>query len=150
MWIQSCDSIPNQTDPNLPNVIEYLNRPQLVRDYYDLQKIIETVIDINDTRGENLGQYFPQLVDLMCKGRHEGQRILVHCDAGMSRSVCAVAALMLWDQFQLFSKAKSAQVPPDGLIQSVLDHIKSCRPIIAPNEEFVRQLRVYYLSLTAQ
>jgi protein tyrosine phosphatase len=131
------------TDPTLPSVIEYLNRPQSVREYYDSHNILETICDINDTRADNIGVFFQELVKLICKLREKGDKILVHCDAGMSRSVCVVAALMLFDLVQ----QHELQSNPMIVIQSVLDHIKSRRQISNPNEEFVRQLRLYYLGL---
>lgn len=133
------------TDPTLQSVIDYHNRPQAVRDYYVSHHISETICDINDTRKENLLVLFPSLVKLIWELREQGHKVLVHCDAGMSRSVCVVAALMLFE----ISKTKPLQSNPTQVIQTVLDQIKSLRPIINPNEEFVRQLRVYYLSLIA-
>ncbi|XP_005105712.1 dual specificity protein phosphatase 12 [Aplysia californica] len=54
--------------------------------------------------------------------------ILVHCQAGMSRSATVVAAYLMYKQG--LSKAKA------------LEHVSSCRPLVRPNDGFQEQLQL--------
>ncbi|MFH4980895.1 hypothetical protein AB6A40_007604 [Gnathostoma spinigerum] len=75
--------------------------------------------------------------NLLCKaleyisdGIEEGGNVLVHCEAGMSRSVTVVIAFLM-RHFQ-------------WNVEKAYTHLRNIRPSIAPNDSFMRQLAIFY------
>lgn len=92
----------------------------------------------------------------LCQNR--GQRVLVHCVAGVSRSVTLVAAYMLmrqnrrldeaWDIVSSQSTATTRAATDAAGLVSFVFQIMHVRPFIAPNETFKLALAKLELSLT--
>ena len=83
---------------------------------------------IFDFESQNIGQYFNESFDFIDNAlRDECNSVLVHCNAGISRSSSFVIAYLM--QKRIFTSYKSA-----------LAHVKKCRPIVWPNRGFERQL----------
>lgn len=79
-----------------------------------------------DTCQQNLKQYFEEAFAFIDEARDRGSAILVHCQAGVSRSATiAIAYLMYYTQM---SSMEAYRV------------VKSKRPIISPNLHFMGQL----------
>lgn len=53
------------------------------------------VLDIADTTSENIIQHFQQVKDFIDEGLNSGGKILVHGNAGISRSAALVLAYMM-------------------------------------------------------
>lgn len=79
---------------------------------------------------ENIIQYFPETYEFIKDALASKGRVLVHCQAGVSRSPTIVAAYMMRE------KQLSAQ--------QALDIIKLRRAIIEPNRGFLEQLNLYH------
>ncbi|KAI9255914.1 dual specificity phosphatase [Helicostylum pulchrum] len=87
-------------------------------------------INVMDVDNENLIQYFDETNDFIQQTYKAGGRILIYCQAGVSRSVTVLAACLM----------KSKKIKRD----EALDIIKRKRSCIAPNDGFMEQLDLYY------
>ena len=84
-------------------------------------------VPLDDNVDEDMRPFFESLADMIEKWRMEHRIILVHCFAGISRSVtCIVAYLML--------KRSRRMV-------AALEHVQMVRPIVRPNDAFMAQLK---------
>jgi dual specificity MAP kinase phosphatase len=52
-------------------------------------------IPISDHAGQNLASFFPQAIEFIDKGRAQKKGVLVHCLAGISRSVTVMLAYLM-------------------------------------------------------
>jgi len=73
-------------------------------------------------------------------------RVLLHCDAGVSRSVSLAIAYMMYDSVKTCNSGSTDSVA-SGMVpfsyRRILQLIQSCRPIAQPNEGFAQQLEKY-------
>ena len=53
-------------------------------------------IPLYDDQSENIQRYFKNVVNILAEGLMSGERILVHCMVGRSRSVTLVIAFLIW------------------------------------------------------
>ncbi|XP_034941620.1 serine/threonine/tyrosine-interacting protein-like isoform X2 [Chelonus insularis] len=97
--------------PNFPDKFEYL------------------VLNIADTATENIIQHFRTVKAFIDKGLHSGGRVLVHGNAGISRSAALVLAYVM-ETYSLTPTRAYALV-------------QQRRFCINPNEGFMAQLREY-------
>ncbi|CDO77073.1 hypothetical protein BN946_scf184473.g17 [Trametes cinnabarina] len=87
-------------------------------------------VNIDDTESSDILQHFVPAVTFIQAELDKGHGVLVHCQAGMSRSVAIVAAYLMVSQ---------------GLDpESALAVIRKSRPNVQPNEGFMRQLEIFY------
>ncbi|KAI9497137.1 protein-tyrosine phosphatase-like protein [Zychaea mexicana] len=93
--------------------------------------IIYKNIRILDLAEENLLQYLDDTYDFIHSAYENNGKILVHCEAGMSRSVAVMMAYLMRTQ-NLAPKA-------------ALDIIKDERNFVQPNEGFMDQLELYQI-----
>lgn len=90
-------------------------------------------IPISDHLSQNLSQFFPEAIAFIDEARGSEQGVLVHCLAGISRSVTiTVAYLMQKKQLSL---------------NEAYDYVKTCKPNISPNFNFMGQLLDFQKSL---
>lgn len=78
---------------------------------------------------ENIIQYFDETYEFIEDARKTGTAVLIHCQAGMSRSVTVAAAYMM----------KKGTIG----VEQALTMIKTRRPGVAPNDGFLAQLELY-------
>jgi protein-tyrosine phosphatase len=86
-------------------------------------------VAVPDVESTDLQRHFSKVNDFITTARTAGGRTLVHCSAGMSRSVSLALAYL---------------ISVEGM--SLIDAyrlIKSKRSIVAPNPSFMRQLTEY-------
>ena len=81
--------------------------------------------DIEDMVTQNIIQYFGECLNFI-KG---DEKILVHCMAGASRSATIVIAYLMWNKKWKFEQA--------------LKFVQEKRPIVGPNEGFLKQLEIF-------
>ncbi|XP_013401357.1 dual specificity protein phosphatase 7 [Lingula anatina] len=100
--------------PNLPNMWE--------KD----EHIVYKQIPINDHWSQNLSVYFPEAISFIDEAREKGCGVLVHCLAGVSRSVTVTVAYLMQRCHLSLNDA--------------YDYVKKCKPNISPNFNFMGQL----------
>ncbi len=105
-------------EPKYPDIFQYCN------------------VAIHDDPSENLGKHFEKVCNwirrILLQNIQEN-KILIHCKAGVSRSVSLCAAyLMLVEGIQL---------------HAAVEWIQNQRPIIAPNEGFKTQLAKFEVEI---
>ena len=92
---------------------------------YKDENIIHKSVEVSDFDYQNIIQYFGECLNFI-KGE---EKILVHCMAGASRSATIVIAYLMWIQKMKFDDA--------------LNFVNSKRPIVAPNDGFREQLKIF-------
>jgi len=93
-------------------------------------------IPISDHWSQNLASFFPQAIRFIDEARQNNKGVLVHCLAGISRSVTVtVAYLMSQQQMSL---------------NSAYDYVKRCKPNISPNFTFMGQLLDFEKDLSGE
>lgn len=83
-----------------------------------------------DVDEQNIIQYFDETNEFIQETYKAGGRILIHCQAGVSRSAAVLAACLM----------KSKKINRDD----ALEIIKRKRPSVAPNAGFMEQLSLYF------
>ena len=83
------------------------------------------ILDITET---NITDYFVESFKFIDEGRKQGC-VLVHCNAGISRSASIVIGYLMSRENMEFQQA--------------YDHVKVKRPATRPNDGFLRQLKAY-------
>jgi dual specificity phosphatase 10 len=79
-----------------------------------------------DSGSQNLKQYFADAISFIDEARDNNGKVLVHCQAGVSRSPTIVAAYLM---------ARSRKS-----LQEAFSFMREKRPIVAPNINFMGQL----------
>lgn len=112
--------------PNLPNVFESDSR-------YCYKQI-----PIIDHWSQNLSQFFPEAIQFIDEARSQGNGVLVHCLAGISRSVTLTVAYLMHTQKWSLNYA--------------YDFVKLRKSDVSPNFNFMGQLLDFekQLGLTSQ
>ncbi|RPD75409.1 hypothetical protein L226DRAFT_612467 [Lentinus tigrinus ALCF2SS1-7] len=94
------------------------------------ETFIRHQINIDDTETADILQHFVPSITFIQSELDKGYGVLVHCQAGMSRSVAIVAAYLMVTQ----------GLDADG----ALEVIRKARPDVQPNEGFMHQLDIFY------
>jgi len=119
-------------EANITHVVSVLRRPQT--------DIVETsstpfqrlVIEVDDTKDENLLFYFSPAVKFIQSGLDSGGGVLVHCVMGKSRSAAICIAYLLNHQPNILTPKMALAV------------LREARPMCEPNEGFMEQLSLYH------
>ncbi|XP_042381231.1 dual specificity protein phosphatase 1-like [Zingiber officinale] len=90
-------------------------------------------IDVFDTPGTELDKHFDECFNFIDEARSSGGSVLVHCFAGMSRSVTIVLAYLM----------KKNHIT----LREALSLVRGKRPRVAPNHGFLTQLENFEKSL---
>ncbi|XP_050535607.1 dual specificity protein phosphatase 22 isoform X2 [Daktulosphaira vitifoliae] len=121
----------NQLEKNkITHILSIIENP---RKYYHNKNYM--FVKAYDSPEQNLIQYFTICNNFIHKARLKDQNVLIHCLAGMSRSVTIVASYIM-----SVTNIK---------LKHAIRLLKLCRPIASPNEGFNKQLQyfeLYYLS----
>ncbi|KAH7926164.1 hypothetical protein BV22DRAFT_1033180 [Leucogyrophana mollusca] len=91
---------------------------------------IKYQINLDDSADEDVLVHFLPSISFIQRELDKGRSVLVHCQAGISRSATIIAAYLM----------HSLKLDP----ASALDMIKKVRPNVEPNEGFMQQLEVFH------
>jgi len=86
-------------------------------------------ISILDTVSQDISQFFSACTKYINKAIASGGRVLVHCEAGRSRSATIVLQYMVTEY--------------DMTLKAAYKRVKRARPIVMPNITFFSQLRKF-------
>ena len=84
-------------------------------------------VPVDDSPTENISRYLPEAIAFIQAAHNEGQNVLVHCAAGISRSSTVACAYLM--------------VKHNMDFDSTLKYVRQSRPIATPNAGFQQQLR---------
>lgn len=90
-------------------------------------------IAVEDSHDVNMLQHLPEAFAFIENARISGERVLVHCHAGMSRSVTVILAYLM----KFFNHT----------LDSAYEHVKQRKSDISPNFSFMGQLLEYECTL---
>ena len=138
----------NSTYPsNIDVMISFL-------DYFDQQhnfsmkNIQHYLFTINDSPNENITQLFEPTYNIIYKSICDKKNILIHCRAGISRSVTIIIAFFLTCLKKSSSLILSyIHKDHDNWTDSILAFIRKKRYFVNPNYGFMNQLYKYEESL---
>lgn len=125
-------------------------------------------IEIDDDDEEDLARFFAQTNAFIGAARAAGGAVLVHCIAGISRSVSVATAYLLYttsrpppgesdedkDQGQdlhghgyyAMLKARDDAEAAEQYVTKTISEIRRARPVANPNDSFREQLVIYFRS----
>lgn len=86
-------------------------------------------LKIDDLPSENISKYFEEINAFISNAINSGGKVLVHCDAGISRSPTLVISYL-------------ASI--NGSLNKSFEYVKKKRSIIQPNMGFISQLKSVY------
>ena len=94
---------------------------------------LQVVVDDDST--ENIGRFFDQTYDFIQKHVERGENVIVHCAAGVSRSVTLVMNWFIRNWYQ-----GCPELDPWESVNEALNVVRAGRPFAQPNPGFVGQL----------
>ncbi|PPQ84081.1 hypothetical protein CVT25_003601 [Psilocybe cyanescens] len=94
------------------------------------ETFIRHQIKLDDTEDEDILTHFLPSIHFIQAELDKGRGVLVHCQAGVSRSSTIVAAYLMYSQ----------KIDPEA----ALEVIKKARPYVEPNQGFLRQLQLFH------
>ncbi|XP_022138398.1 dual specificity protein phosphatase 1-like [Momordica charantia] len=101
----------------------------------DPNDFVYKVVGVLDTRDADIKRHFEDCFNFIDEARKSGGGVLVHCFAGISRSVTITVAYLMKKRGMNLAQA--------------LEHVKSRRPKAAPNVGFMVQLKDFEMALQA-
>jgi protein-tyrosine phosphatase len=86
-------------------------------------------VSVNDSCDQDIKKYFDEANNFIDKVKQQNGKVLVHCQAGISRSPTIVIAYLM--------NSKNLS------LEECYDDVKKIRPIVEPNFLFYSQLHIY-------
>ncbi|XP_011610489.1 dual specificity protein phosphatase 10 [Takifugu rubripes] len=94
--------------------------------HYDTGLFVYKRLPVTDSNKQNLRQYFEEAFEFIEEAHQAGMGLLIHCQAGVSRSATIVIAYLMKHTWMTMTDAYK--------------FVKTRRPIISPNLNFMGQL----------
>ena len=129
MYLGNFDTACNISDLRRLGITYVLNLAGECKNTLLPKNITEYHLKTKDLDDFDLIEYFEKANEFINKVRNSGGTMLIHCKYGVSRSPTFVAAYLT--KYFGFS------------VQSALNYIRKKRPMINPNEGFLKQLEKY-------
>ncbi|KAJ7374776.1 dual specificity phosphatase 19 [Desmophyllum pertusum] len=134
LFISSQDGAQNMEELRRNNITHILNVGTGIRNAFPQDFDYKTV-EILDLPEIQICHYFPEMFNFITDSFKNGA-VLVHCNAGVSRSATVVLGyLMSSNRWSL---------------EDAMKILREARPCVKPNEGFLRQLQVYQKELGIQ
>jgi len=119
--------------------VERRSKDSYTLSLYEQNEIDFLQIPIDDDPSVNISIHFDPTFDFINNHVMKGENVLIHCYAGISRSVSIVLNYLIR---RLYIKAKDANafIGPETALAKSLDLIQKSRPVANPNKGFMVQL----------
>ena len=118
--------------------IETRPKPEKILNYYTYNNIDFGYIYLPDIYYANISEYFDSTFQFIENHTSRGENVLVHCWAGISRSVTIILNYVLK---KYYLKYKHWGIDPEIMINNTILNLRHGRPIINPNSGFLEQLK---------
>lgn len=134
LWIGGHESITQKASPHVKVVVTAITKAEL--EQYGIAKTMQEReaqgcewhwIEVDDDEKEPLEKYFQEVHLILEAAEKADNVVLVHCAAGISRSASLVLAHLMLKHKWTYEDAYA--------------YVQECRPIIQPNDGFVRALK---------
>jgi protein-tyrosine phosphatase len=137
----------NWETSNNPNILKKYNikavitvetrpKPQNIVNYYRANNIDHMFIRLPDVPDANISEYFEPSFQFISKHIMNGENVLVHCWAGISRSTTLVVNYLIKNSYD----RDQVSTCPCKLLQNIINYVRSKRHFINPNTGFQKQL----------
>ncbi len=123
----------NKQGLEMNNISRILNVTNEASEYQHLEGFTYHQIAVEDKHEVNMLECLPRAFAFIEEAKASNEKVLVHCHAGMSRSVTVVLAYLM--KFQGFT------------LNNAYDHVKQKKSNISPNFSFMEQLVQFENSL---
>jgi len=131
IYVGSLEAVHHLNDKQMPRIDAVLSVLSSVDEAYlkpFVGKRPHLYVDVDDYKTAPIEQYFDEMADFIhLHADTLGETVLVHCHAGMSRSVTTVIYYMM--KYRGYSSPEAA-----------LKEIQKYRPVAEPNKGFMRKL----------
>jgi protein-tyrosine phosphatase len=109
-------------------VTHVLNATVEIPNFHEVKENTFTYLklDLNDDVGEDIKSVFSKSIDFVREARSTGGTVVVHCQAGISRSATIVLAFLMTEE--------------NMTLREAFLHTKERRPMVGPNAHFFKQL----------
>lgn len=107
---------------------------------YESLGITHKFIQIQDSNVADITSVFDECYDYIHSGVCGGERVLIHCSQGVSRSSTIAILYFLRRWYNVCDDFYEKQASHKNLLFAILRFVKSKRPCIEPNSNFVQQL----------
>lgn len=114
-------------------ITNILNMTSSVPNQFPAAGLTYRKIAVEDSHDVNMLQHFPEAFGFIEDARMNGEKVLVHCHAGMSRSVTIILAYLM----KYYNHT----------LDSAYEHVKQIKSDISPNFSFMGQLLEYECTL---
>ena len=119
--------------------IETRPKPYYILKYYANNNINYGFVYLPDMPSANIKQFFDYTYKFIDDHIQKGENVLVHCWAGISRSVAIILNYILKKYYMKYKRIQT--MDPENAIISTIYNIRKFRPIINPNQGFLDQLK---------
>ncbi len=124
--------LPSLQDNGITRV---LNVTSSVPNQFEQEGLIYKQIRVEDSHDVNMIQYLPEAFRFIETAKESGERVLVHCHAGMSRSVTVIIAYLMkyyehtLDSAYEFVKERKSDISPNfSFMGQLLEYDRALRP----------------------
>lgn len=131
VYLSGEDAVKSKTNLKLNGITHVLNLTTNVENLFE-PELVYKKIRVNDVSHEDMRECFEHSIEFIERAlaANDTNRVLVHCNAGVSRSASVVMAYLM----------KSSVC---ASFQEAYEFVRKIRPAVAPNPGFVRQLKEF-------